>query len=353
MAWQEQLNGNPLPWLLEKNEPGVRYLALRDLVGLETDDPELKVARNLAHTQGPIAAILDHMAPAGYWAEPGPGYLPKYRATVWAIILLAQLGASVEEDERIARGCSYLLEHALTSAGQFSMSGTPGGTIDCLQGNLLWALGELGCHDSRLEGAFEWMARSLTGEGLAPLEDKREAMRYYAGKCGPDFACGANNKLPCAWGGAKVMLAFSRLPAASRTPLIDGAIQRGLDFLFSVDLASAAFPTGYDVKPSGNWWKFGFPVFYVTDLLQVVEALVGLGCTRASIPRQRDNDPCLPQDRQENLAHALALVREKQDLQGRWTLEYDYEGKTWVNFGAKKQPNKWVTLRALRVLKGA
>jgi hypothetical protein len=34
-------------------------------------------------------------------------------------------------------------------------------------------------------------------------------------------------------------------------------------------------------------------------------------------------------------------------------LEYDYTGKTWVDFGLKKQPNPWVTLRALRVLKAA
>jgi hypothetical protein len=369
MAWQEQLKGNPLPWLLEKSEPGMRYLALRDLVGLSADDPELKAARKLAHAQGPIAAILDHMAPAGYWAEAGPGYLPKYRATVWAIILLAQLGASIAEDERIARGCSYLLEHALTPMGQFSTSGTPGGTVDCLQGNLLWALSELcwrdpanalaqtartnaGCwRDPRLEGAYEWMARSLTGEGVVSLEDKHAAplargadasLRYYAGKCGPDFACGANNQLPCAWGAAKVMLAFGRLPAERRTPLVEGAIQRGLDFLFSVDLASAAYPAGYSDRPSGNWWKFGFPVFYVTDLLQVVEALVGLGCA---------SDPCLPEERRENLSRALALVRDKQDDAGRWALEYDYAGKTWVDFGPKKQPNKWVTLRALRVLK--
>jgi hypothetical protein len=45
------------------------------------------------------------------------------------------------------------------------------------------------------------------------------------------------------------------------------------------------------------------------------------------------------------------VIREKQDAHGRWALEYDYTGKSWVDFGAKKQPNKWVTLRALRVLK--
>ncbi len=47
------------------------------------------------------------------------------------------------------------------------------------------------------------------------------------------------------------------------------------------------------------------------------------------------------------LANALKLVRDKQDAQGRWALEYDYTGKTWVDFGPK-QPNKWVTLRLAR-----
>ena len=32
-------------------------------------------------------------------------------------------------------------------------------------------------------------------------------------------------------------------------------------------------------------------------------------------------------------------------------MEFDYAGRTWLDFGAKKEPNKWVTLRALKVLK--
>ena len=52
------------------------------------------------------------------------------------------------------------------------------------------------------------------------------------------------------------------------------------------------------------------------------------------------------------LAGALKIIYEKQDSHGRWALEYDYGGKTWVGFGLKKQPNKWVTLRVLRMLKG-
>jgi hypothetical protein len=251
------------------------------------------------------------------------------------MILLAQLGASVQEDQRIEQACNYLLNQ-IAEGGQFttSTSGAPSGTIDCLQGNLCWALMEMGVDDPRLKSAYEWMARTVTGEGIAPLEEKDARVRYYAYKCGPTFACGANNKLPCAWGGAKVMLAFSRLPVKARTLLIKKAVQQGVDFLFSVDPVTAMYPSGYSDNPSGNWWKFGFPVFYVSDILQIAEALVGLGY---------GHDP--------RLSDTLKFIREKQDAEGRWALEYDYTGKTWINFGKKKQPNKWVTLRALRVLK--
>jgi hypothetical protein len=334
MAWQDQLRGNALQWLLEADMPGVRYLALRDLLDCSPDDQELRAAQSAAHTEGPIATILAQMDETGYWVEPGPGYNPKYRATVWSIIMLAQLGASAAQDERIACACAYVLDHALTANGQFTASGTPSGTADCLQGNLCAALIDLGYGDPRLETAFEWMARSVTGEGVAPAGERQAEIRYYAGKCGPVFACGSNNKLPCAWGAVKVMLAFSKWPVERRTPVIERAIQQGVEFLFSTDPATAGYPTGWSDKPSGNWWKFGFPVFYVTDLLQNVETLVALGY---------GDDP--------RLANALTIIREKQDAQGRWPLEYDYSGKTWVDLGVKKQPNKWVTYRALRVLK--
>jgi hypothetical protein len=321
-------------WLLQSENPGVRYLALRDLLELPRNDPEMAAAQKAAHRKGPIAAILKEMHPDGYWSMPGPGYNPKYFSSVWSMVMLAQLGAFVECDTRIARACAYILEEDLTDSGQFTATGAPSGTADCLQGNLCAALVALGCEDPRLEQAYEWMARTVTGEGVAPTSQKEATIRYYAGKCGPNFACGSNDKKPCAWGAAKVMLAFAHWPKQKRTPQIDRAIRQGVDFFLGVDPATAEYPCGYTSKPSGNWWKFGFPVFYVTDILQVVEALVMLGYGKE--PR---------------LVNALRIIRAKQDDQGQWALEYDYTGKTWVNFGPKKQPNKWVTLRALKALK--
>ena len=319
---------------MEPADSGVRYLGMRDLI--KSEARELKAAEEKAHAEGPIANVLSKMRPEGYWEQPGSGYYPKYTGTVWSIILLAQLGASLHTDVRIATASSYVLDHTLTENGQFTINGLPSGTVDCLQGNLCASLIDLGCSDERMDKAFEWMARSVSGEGVAPMGDKKAPLRYYSGKIGPDFRCGANNKLPCAWGAVKVMTAFAKLPKSRRTNLINTAIQRGVSFLLNIDPSKAGYPCGYSAKPSGNWWKFGFPVFYVADILQIAEALVSLGL---------ESDP--------RLQPALDLIRKKQNAQGQWLLEYDYAGKIWGDFGIKNQPNKWATIRALRVLKNA
>jgi len=80
--------------------------------------------------------------------------------------------------------------------------------------------------------------------------------------------------------------------------------------------------------------RFGFPLFYVTDTLQNLEVLTRFGL--AGDPR---------------LDAAIELVHSLQDDEGRWALRYHYTGKTWADVEKKGQPSKWVTLRALRVLK--
>ena len=61
MSWKDQLRSDSLPWLLESENPGVRYLALRDVIELPAEDRELKSARKSAHKEGPIAVVLSNM----------------------------------------------------------------------------------------------------------------------------------------------------------------------------------------------------------------------------------------------------------------------------------------------------
>jgi hypothetical protein len=339
MDWTTNLTGDPIPWLLEPDagNPGVRLFALRELLDRPADGPEVIEAQRAVMASGPVPAILDAQHADGYWVKPGHGYGPKYQSTVWSVMFLAQLGAD-PADPRVRKGCDYVLDHSRAPYGGFTCTGTNGGIIQCLEGNLCAALIDLGWFgDARLDEALDWLARSVTGEGIAPSSEKGAPVHYLrSGNSGPGFACSATLHEGCAWAAVKSLLALGKVPEAARTPAIRAAITTSIDFLLSRDPSVADYPHPGAPKPSQSWFQFGYPLGYVTDVLQNLEALtaVGLG-----------GDP--------RLANALQLVRGKQDAQGRWKMEYTYNGKMWADVEQKRQPSKWVTLRALRVLRRA
>jgi len=337
-SWRNKLHDDPLPWLLEPDieQPAIRYFTLRDILDRSESDSEVQKARAAIMQTGPVPAILAAQESEGYWVKPGPGYGPKYRGTVWQVIFLAQLGAD-GSDPRVQAGCEYVLSHNIASNGGFSVNGTPSAFIHCIAGNLGAALIDLGwLEDSRLQAALERQARFITGVDMADIKAKHTVERYYAYTPGPMFACGPNAGLSCAWGAVKAMLALSKVPSAQRTDTMQSAINQGVEFLLSHDPAIADYPFGTGNRPNSSWFKFGYPIGYVTDVLQNLEALAALG-----------------QARDSRLANTLELVESKQDARSRWRMEYSYNGKTWVDIEKKGQPSKWVTLRALKVLKAA
>jgi len=312
----------------------VRYLSLLDLLDRPRDDPEVLAAQREVMTTGPVPRILAAQHPEGYWAKLGPGYSPKYTGTVWQVIFLAQLGAD-GVDGRVRAGCEYVLEHSRARCGGFSIQTSSTLLVHCLEGNLVAALIDLGWWgDERLSQATDWLARSITGEGIAPAEDKHASVRYVrSGNSGPEFLCSANNHLPCGWGATKAMLALSKVPECDRTPAIQAAIREGAAFLLGRDPAVADYPMGFATKPSGAWFQLGYPLGYQADVLQNLEALTALGYA---------DDP--------RLDHAREWLCSKQSDQGRWKLKHTFNGKVWADVEHKGRDSKWVTLRALRVL---
>jgi hypothetical protein len=322
------LKANSISWLIEEDEnnPSVRYFALRDLLELPESDAEVMETHAAIMRRGPVPVILAAQEPSGEWVKTGSGYSPKYRATVWSLLILAELGAD-SQDARIRKGCQYLLDHSLASNGAFSayQGLTPSGAIHCLNGNLLFALQRLGFGDDpRVQKVSEWIACAILGE---------QPVRFYSsGTSGPNFACGINLGQSCGWGANKAIRGLLEIPKERRTPLVERALQAGADFLLSRDPAVSDYP--YTKRVSSTWFKLGFPMSYWSDVLETVANLVDLGY--GSDPR---------------LQPALEWILARQDGQGRWKLGNSLNGKMWVDIEAKGKPSKWITLRALRVLK--
>jgi hypothetical protein len=236
-------------------------------------------------------------------------------------------------DPRIERGCEYLLRHAQASNGGFGATGVlagvapPSRAIHCLNGNLLRALIGFGLlDDERVRRSLAWQVAAITGESME---------RWYALTPGPGFLCGANAGRPCAWGAAKAVLALARIPAPQRTPAVSRALEAGVELLLSRDPAVADYPMPPgNTRPNGSWFKLGFPSGYVADVLQVLEALCDAGAAGDA-----------------RLGPAFDWLLAQQDAEGRWANRYAYQGKMVRNIDRPGRPSKWVTLRALQVVK--
>ena len=324
------LDNKSLEWLLEEDTtlPSARYLALRDLFDRPATDPELAAAAESIMRTGPVPAILRAQSPEGNWAKPGTGYSPKYRGTLWSVLILAELGAAPDEP-RIRKACEYVLDHAIASNDAFSCNAkpVPSGAILCLNGNLLFAMIRLGLWDDlRVRAVAEWLAGAILGEGLVHY--------YESGTSGAGFACGINLKQPCGWGANKALRGLLAIPQQDRTSEITRALDAGAGFLLSRNPAEADYP--YIKRVSSTWFKLGFPLSYWSDVLETAANLVDLGL---------GVDP--------RVQPALDWVESKRDLEGRWKLENSLNGKMWTDIERRGKPSKMVSLRVLRTLKRA
>jgi hypothetical protein len=317
-----------IDWLLEKDNPSVRYFALKQLLDRTDADSDVQAARRAIMRSEPVKAILAAQNADGYWQKPGTGYSPKYQATTWQILFLAELGADGQQ-RALRRGCEYVLDHTQVDHGGFSpyADARPSGALHCLSGNLTWSLIRLGWGaDERVGRAIDWLAGAITGEDFD--------LFYVSGTSGPGFCCVANSGLPCAWGAVKALRALTQAPAPWQSARTQRATTRAAEFLLSRDLTVADYP--YTGRISGEWFKFGFPLSYTSDVLETLLVLGEAGYGR---------DP--------RLEPAIQLVLSRRDASGRWALKHSLNGKMWIDIERKGQPAKWVTLRALRVLKVA
>ena len=237
--------------------------------------------------------------------------------------LLDQLGADGADDTRAA--CRYLLEHTLASSGGLCWPIACPRSVDGahrLNSNLLRTfIGFRWLDDERVQASLAWQAAAITGEG--------EITWYRSATSGPG-ECAVNEHLPCGWGAAKAVLALARVPAERRSPAVARALDTGVEFLLSVDPATAMYPMGWgNTKPNRSWFKLGFPSGYVADVLQVMEAVCEAG--RAGDPR---------------LANAVEWLLAQQVAPGRWSNRDRYTGKMHSDIDTGRGPSRWVTLRA-------
>jgi len=328
--WRSLLKADPIEWLLEEDNPSVRFFTLTDILERSKSDSEAAKAKEEIMETGAVPKILSKQASEGYWEDPRNFYVRgKYKGTVWQLIVLAELGAD-GEDERIEKACEFVLENVQDrESGGFSYLGSKAGggehdkVLPCLSGNMVWSLIRFGyIEDSRVQQGINWIIkyqRFDDGISEAPkgwLYDNRE-------KCW--------GKHTCHMGVVKALKALAEIPTGKRSRDVKSAIEEGAEYVLKHHIHKRSHDLSRVSK--AEWLQFGFPLMWDTDALEVLLILLKLGY------------------REKRMQEAVDLVASKQDSQGRWKLERTFNGRFQVNIEQKGRPSKWITLNALRALK--
>jgi hypothetical protein len=130
----------------------------------------------------------------------------------------------------------------------------------------------------------------------------------------------------------KGLKGLSAIPQERRTKEIQDTINQAAEFLLIHHIYKCSHDLNKTSKP--GWLKFRFPLMYQTDVLEILDILTELG-----IADSRMND-------------ALNIVLSKQDDMGRWRTENtSITDKLLIPMGQKGEHSKWITLKAIRVLK--
>ena len=328
--WKSLLNANPIPWLLEDNNPSVRYFTLIDILGKAQNDPEVRKTKEEIMKKGVVLKILAKQKEGGYWEDSQNFYTAKYKGTVWQIIILAELGAG-GKDSHIRKACEFILKNSQDNESNgFSIwvsaktgGGRSSGVIPCLTGNLVYSLIKLGyLKDKRVQSSIKWITtyqRFDDGIKSTPKDWPYEKL----------VACWGKHS--CHMGVVKALKALAEIPVNQRNKVVKNTIEEGVEYLLKHHIYKRSHDLSRISKP--GWLRFGFPLMYQTDVLEILGILTRLGY------------------HDKRMQEAINLLISKQDNQGRWKLDSTFNGRFQTNIEQKGKPSKWITLNAIKALK--
>ncbi len=327
--YEKYISDDTINWLLEDDNPSVKYFTLIDLQGKPSTEKDVLTAKEQIMKTGVVPKILEKQEPDGYWDTQEKFYRNKYKGTVWTLMILAELFAD-GNDKRIKNACEFILNHSQDIiSGGFSYdrtkkgNGLPGGVIPCLTGNMVWSLIRLGyLDDPRVQKGIQWITKYQRFDD--GVQDLPKDWLYKSHK-----AC--FSKHSCHMGVVKALKALAEIPKNKRNSNVKNTINQAEEYLLIHHIYKRSHDLSKKSKP--GWLRLGFPLMYQTDILEILGILTRLGV----------ND--------ERMQDALDIIVSKQDKQGQWTLENTFNGRFITNIEAKGKPSKWITLNALKVLK--
>jgi hypothetical protein len=285
-----------IDWLVSRENPGVRAVALRELLARPPRDPDVRRAR-LAVLRDPFFRDLLALARARLTPSPPVPLERRYDGGMWLALFLTELGAD---------GTLPVLTHAadvLLARWEKTFVEIERGKVEDLDVPLF-------------ETALRVLAR--TGHGSDPR------VVVGAGEIARRARAGKGRAV-------KDLLLLGEVPERVRSETIRSAIA-----FLDARLVEAEIPAALAAGAVPEILKAGYPCGDETDLFEMLAAL------KAVRPAAAPVEPVV--------ARALAAIAAKADHRARWKIERPRPERLSLAPERAGDPSRWVTLRALTVL---
>ncbi len=304
-----------LAWLLD-SDPSIRWQVMRDLTG----EPDAIVAheRSRVANEGWGARLLDLQGADGHWG--GAAFVPRaWVSTKDTLQLLRDLGVD-PSSERMRNAIARVRERC-TWGPEFGDSPFFEGEVEpCINGRVLAIGAYFGEPSDRL-------IERLLGEQLEDGGWNCDAPATHSSRR-PVSTRSSFHTTICVLEG---LLEYEKAKGARAD--VTAARVRGQEYLLERRLFRSK-STGQIINP--EWTQLAFPTRWHYDILWGLDYM-----RRAGVAGD------------ERVAEAVDLVRSKRTEDGRWLLEQSHPGRTYFDMEPAGEPSRWITLRAMRVLRWA
>jgi hypothetical protein len=298
-------------WLMD-GDPAIRWQAMQDL--LDVSAAEVAQERAKVATTGWGKRLLDLQDPEGTWA--GGLYSPKWVSTTYTLLLLYRCGLAPGTPAAV-RGVKLLWD----GARYFDGGLTCGKTVDypeaCVTSMYTTLARYFGFDDDRVEVALAWLLANQLDDGGWNCRNVR-------------------------WGDthSSFHTSISALEALAETLRrqpdrkdVTTAMARGREFFLKHRLYKS-HRSGEPADPV--FAMLSFPPRWHYDLLRGLDHFQSVSS---------------PWD--ERFGDALAVLTDKRRRDGKWPVQHRHGGRVWFDMETGRQPSRWNTLRAMRVLRWA
>lgn len=295
-------------WLVD-GDPSVGWQTRRDLLG--QSESQWGPVRHEIASGGWGHRLLALQAPDGKWG--GGLYQPKWTSTTYTLLQLRRLGLEPSHDGGVS-GARVLLEEADWVDGGVSYWSGRLLAERCVNGMVLSLVSYFDLDDDRIDSIAELLIGSRVDDGGWNCRDYQGDTRH----------CSFHTTISVLEG----LLLWKRRRCSSDA---DEAITSGQEILLEHGMFRS-HTTGEVIN--GNWTRFSFPPRWHYDILRGLDHLREAGA--------------VPDDR---AAEAIDVVLSRQRPDGRWPIGPRYSGEVHFKMETGRNPGRWNTLRALRVMK--